>query len=90
MYLTMKAVKGHVKGVVGHYHRGCSRLCPTMKAVKGHAKGVVGHYHRGCSRLCPTMKAVKSHVKGVVGALQSVKIALPQRLFKVVPHYEGC
>ena len=36
------------------------------------------------------MKAGKGHVKGVVGALQSVKIALPQRLFKVVPHYEGC
>ena len=37
----MKAVKGHVKGVVGHYHKGCSRLCPTMKAVKSHIKGVV-------------------------------------------------
>ena len=36
------------------------------------------------------MKAVKGHVTGVVGALQSVKIALPKTLFKVVPHYEGC
>ena len=30
------------------------------------------------------MKAVKGHVKEVVGALQSVKIALSQRLFKAM------
>ena len=81
MYPTMKAVKGHVKGVVGTLRS--VKIAPpqTLFTVVVHYEGSQRPCEGGSGSITVSKdstitEAVQSHVKGKVGALRSVKIAL--------------